>query len=103
MTTTTDKTLDQMLAEAQPTLVEFMRAGNARSEEESIIIDGLKARFDGRANIVAVDGSHNQDLMRAYKVGSYPTFILFKDGQQAWRDSGHKTYEELAKMIESFV
>lgn len=101
--TETDKTLTRMLGEARPTLVEFMRGGNGRSEEEGIIMDGLKARFGDQANILTVDGSENQDLMRAYKVGSYPTFILFKDGEEAWRDSGHKPYEELARMIESFV
>ncbi|MDE6526379.1 MAG: thioredoxin family protein [Muribaculaceae bacterium] len=95
-----DKRLDEYLGQARPTLVEFGRPGR---NEDTDVMARLGDTYAGRANVMAIDGSQSQDLVRAYKIITYPTFILFKDGQEAWRDAGHKTYEELDRMIRDFV
>ena len=50
-----------------------------------------------------IDGTENPDLMKEYKVDTYPTFIIFKDGQEAWRDSGVKGAGELHHLLSDFV
>ena len=101
--TDTDKTLKGLLSEDKPTLVVFYRADCAKKEEQGKVLDDLASDFRDRANIYRIDGTANQDLMKEYKVGAYPTFILFTDGQEAWRDTGHKPYSELADMIRRFI
>ena len=95
-----DKRLEAHLGSAQPTLVEFYRGPKAENDETMI---RLEAEFEGRAHVMSIDGAGSEDLVKAYKVGSYPTFILFKDGQEAWRDGGEKSYGELADMIRRFI
>lgn len=95
--------LSGFLSQAKPTLVEFYRPDCARYGENVEVIAELRQRLGDRANIVTVNGHAQQDLMTAYKVDKYPTFILFKDGQEAWRDSGHKPLSELEHMVRSFI
>ena len=54
-------------------------------------------------NIVVgiVDIDENPDLVREYKVGSYPTFIIFKNGVEAARFSGmHSKYDLMNKVMQ---
>lgn len=41
--------------------------------------------------------------MNEFNVKSFPTWILYKDGQEVWRDSGEKPALELEDMIDRFV
>ena len=95
--------LSQLLAEAKPTLVEFYRPGCAKCEESLATLEQLRQRLADKANVVAVDGTANQDLMKAYKVDSYPTYVLFKYGAVAWKDSGAKPFGELEHMVRDFI
>lgn len=95
--------LADLLAQSKPTLVEFESPKSERSAEMEPIMENLHKLFGDRANIVTIDGTENQDLMRQYKVATYPTYILFKDGQEAWRDAGRKKFEELEHMVRNFI
>lgn len=83
-----------------PVLVEFYRPD--KSEDQGVL-SHLESDFGSNAKIVCVNGTQSPELMKAYKVDTYPTFLLFKDGQVAWRDSGSKGYDELHHMVERFV
>lgn len=96
----TSKKLADYLSSTAPTLVEFYGAGKA---EDAEVMVRLKNEFEGKANVLTIDGTENQELMKTYKVDTYPTFLLFKDGQVAWRDSGRKGFDELRHMIEDFI
>lgn len=96
----TIKKFADCISDASTMLVEFFRPGKAEDEG---VMSHLECALKGKAGVLAVDGAENPELMRAYNVGSYPTFILFKDGQEAWRDSGHKGFDELRHMVEKFI
>lgn len=97
---TTEKKLAAYLGETAPTLVEFYRPGK---EEDPAVINQVRDRMGGKANVMRIDGTENPDLMKEYKVDTYPTFIIFKDGQEAWRDSGVKGAGELHHLLSDFV
>lgn len=101
--TETEKTLAAMLAETKPTLVEFYRPDCPKKEEAEGVMNELKARMGNRANVLRIDGTAEPGLMKEYKIGAYPTVLLFKDGQVAWRDTGHKPLSELEHMVREFI
>lgn len=101
--TTTDTKLQQYLAESKPTLVEFYNPEKECCQAMTHVFDELRKRIGDRANIVQINGRESEDLMKEYKVDTYPTYILFKDGQEAWRDSGRKPVQELEHMVHSFI
>lgn len=99
----TDKLLAQYLNEAKPLLVEFFNPEKECCQAMQHVIEDLRHRIGDKANILQIDGKNNEDLMAQYKIATYPSYILFKDGQEAWRDSGRKPVQELEHMVRSFI
>ena len=98
-----DDQLVQYLGEAKPTLVCFFSPTCPRCAEMRPVIEEKKKKIGDRANFVEVDTTQSQDLMKTYKVDSHPYYILFKDGQEVWRDGGRKPYSEIIDMVRRFI
>ena len=98
-----DKTLVEALGDSKPTLVEFYNPEKECCRAMDHVLDELRKSIGDKANVLQIDGTASEDLMTEYKVDTYPTFILFKDGAEAWRDSGRKPVQELEHMIRSFI
>ncbi len=88
---------------SHPTLLEFYATWCPHCQKMMPIVEDLKELYEGRANIIQIEGEAHEDLMDEYKVKSFPTWILYKDGQEVWRDSGEKPALELEDMIDRFV
>lgn len=90
------------LKDTKPTLVEFFTSGEAHSDETLPVITELSARTGDKANIIAVDTRVNSELVEKYHIHSVPTWIIFRDGQEAWRTGGRLPLEELEDMVKRF-
>ncbi|MDE6265361.1 MAG: thioredoxin family protein [Paramuribaculum sp.] len=93
------KSLVEKIKESVPTLVVFQHAGNQDAVEVKYLLQELRAKYGDRVSIVRVDASYNGEYKVHYKLEEYPTFILFKDGQELMRESGRKTLGELEDML----
>lgn len=94
------KSFVEKIKESVPTLVVFQHAGNQDAVEVKYLIQELKSKFADRANIERVDASYNGEYKVHYKLEEYPTYILFKEGQELMRESGKKTAAQLEEMIQ---
>lgn len=95
--------LSVALADSRPTLVEFYSDTCSRCAEMMPVVKELKAKMGDKAHILQIEGNANSELRTKYHVHSCPTWILFKDGQECWRDGGVKPLSELEDMINRFV
>lgn len=102
-TTTLLSQIERALKDTKPTLVEFYTAGDAHSEETLPVITELSAKDDRKANIIAVETSANPELVNEYHIHSVPTWIIFRDGQEAWRAGGRLPLSELEDMVDRFA
>ena len=93
------KKIDEIVKESIPTLAVFMHAGNQDAVEVKYHVEELKSKYDGKARIERVDDSFDGELKLKYKIREYPTYILFKEGQELMRESGRKSEAELEDMI----
>ncbi|MBD5171796.1 MAG: thioredoxin family protein [Bacteroidales bacterium] len=92
--------LEKTLSASEPTLVAFIHAAESNAVDVKYILEELKKQYDGRARVIRVDSSYNRPVIERYKLSEYPTFILFKEGQELMRESGEKTVGELAQLID---
>jgi thioredoxin 1 len=67
------------------------------------IVTQLASDFDGRALVGTVDVNAQGSLARVYAVTAVPTFVFFKNGREASRQSGTTTYEDLAGKLQALL
>ncbi|MDE6006230.1 MAG: thioredoxin family protein [Muribaculaceae bacterium] len=94
------KTFEEVINETVPTLVVFQHAGHQDAVEVKYMFEELRKKYDGRANVMRVDASYNEPLWTRFQVHAFPTYILFKEGQELMRESGKKTIGELSQLVE---
>ncbi|MDE6480116.1 MAG: hypothetical protein K2L45_07570 [Muribaculaceae bacterium] len=93
------KTFDKAIKESKPTLVVFLHHGGQDVVEVKYITDGIKSKYADKANVVRADDTYGK-LKVEYKLEEYPTYILFKEGQELMRERGRKTESQLSEMID---
>lgn len=100
--TVNEQTLNEMLNADRPTLVMFYEPTDPRCQEEMPQFDEAVSMLDGQAHIAKIDATATPAIAAKYHVHNYPTFILFTDGQEAWRTIGRTPYAELKDMVKRF-
>ncbi len=65
----------------------------------SPILKEVKDELGDGVTIIKIDVDKNESLAAKYQVKGVPTFLLFKDGKQIWRQSGIIQKEELLHII----
>ena len=65
-------------------------------------IEEFKKLMEGTLEVVLVDIDQEPALTDFYTVESTPTFILFRKGQQLWRQSGELPLERLERAVKGF-
>ncbi len=65
------------------------------------VLDEIKAELGDRVRIVKVDVDENTDLAVQLKVMGVPTFMLYRNGQELWRQAGVMTKAGLKHVVEA--
>lgn len=63
------------------------------------ILNEVKQHFGEQLSIIKIDVDKNQALARNFGIQGVPTLILYKGGQQIWRQSGLLPKSELVRII----
>jgi thioredoxin len=50
-------------------------------------------------SILKIDGGSQDELVKSYQIGSFPTLVLFKNGEEIKRVSGFQTKESLIELF----
>ena len=85
-----------------PVLVDFHADWCGPCQVMSPILKEIKSQLKDIVSIIKVNVDKNPVLSGKYHVRSVPTFILFKEGQLVWRQSGIIKKEELINIINKF-
>lgn len=92
------KTFESRIKEGIPSLAVFMHAGAHDAVEIRSLAEGLRKHFGDRINLLRIDASYDHRLKHQYDILRYPTWILFKDGEELQRETGEKKLGELIEM-----
>lgn len=85
----------------QAVLVDFYADWCGPCKMLAPILKEVKKDLEDGIKIIKIDVDKNQPLAAKYQVRGVPTMILFKNGEQVWRQSGVLQKNDIINVIKS--
>jgi len=85
----------------QAVLVDFYADWCGPCKMLAPILKEVKKDLEDGIKIIKIDVDKNQPLAAKYQVRGVPTMILFKNGEQVWRQSGVLKKNDIINVIKS--
>lgn len=84
-------------------LVEFFATWCPHCQRMAPVIEKIKEQLSGKVDVYQFDIDKNTELADNEKVDTIPTLIIYRNGQQVWRESGEMDGLALLDKIQSFM
>lgn len=81
------------------TLVDFYATWCGPCKMMHPVLEQLKEDFGESIRIIKIDVDKNEAISTQYRIMSVPTFMLFKNGEAVWRQSGTIRLNDLKNFI----
>lgn len=88
-----------LIANNKLLLVDFFATWCGPCKTLAPILEEVSKQTHGKVKIIKVDVDKNQTLAGKLGVRGVPTLILYKNGDQVWRQSGVVPTNELVRLI----
>jgi thioredoxin 1 len=95
------KSFNDIINQEIPVLVDFTADWCGPCKSMAPVLKQLKAELKDSISIIKIDVDANQALAAKYQVQGVPTFMVFKQGKQVWRQSGMQSISQLKQAISS--
>ena len=95
-----DNPVDKARLSGKPSLVDFGSKGCAPCDMLAPILDTLRKKYEGKANVLFISVVEEEILAARYGIESIPVQIFFdKDGKEVFRHTGFFPREEIEKKM----
>ncbi|MCY2930155.1 MAG: thioredoxin domain-containing protein [Planctomycetota bacterium] len=95
-----DNPVDKARRSGRPSLVDFGSQGCRPCEMLAPILETLKTKYEGKANVVFVSVREEQILSSRYGIQAIPVQVFFdKDGKEVFRHVGFFPQDEIEKQM----
>ena len=94
---------NEVIKSSPVVLVEFFASWCPHCQRMMPIVAQIKELLAGQVNVYQYDIDDNSELASEEGADSIPTFIIYKDGKEVWRESGEMDGQVLLSKIESYT
>ena len=93
------KSFSEIVNQNVPVLVDFYADWCGPCKSMAPVLKQLKSELKDAVKIIKINVDTNQALAAKYQVQGVPTFMVFKNGKQTWRQSGMQSVSQLKQAI----
>jgi len=93
----------EIISSNSPTLIDFYRENNEDNELIHNVLRDVAAALGDKAKVIKIDVSKNDKLVDALRIKGTPTFIIYKNSEMKWRQSGEQDANTLINLVEQFM
>jgi thioredoxin 1 len=86
-----------------PVLIDFFADWEGDSIDLHSVLRNVAAALGDKAKVIKIDIEKNETLANALRIKGNPTFIIYKDGEMKWRQSGNQDANTLISLVEQYI
>jgi len=93
----------ELISSDIPVLIDFFAEWDDEENNLHSILRDVAAALGDRAKVIKIDMEKNETLANALRIKGNPTFIIYKNGEMKWRQSGDQDANTLISLVEQYV
>lgn len=97
------ETFNDVISSDRLVLVDFFATWCGPCKAMHPVLENLKRQLGESIHIIKVDIDKHQQTAMQYGVQAVPTLMLFRNGQQLWRQSGALSLQQLLAVINPYL
>ncbi|MDA0178267.1 MULTISPECIES: thioredoxin family protein [Mesoflavibacter] len=86
-----------------PVLLDFFTEWNETSKSMHPVLRDVAAALGNKAKVIKIDVDKNKALSEALRVKTLPTFIIYKNGEMKWRQTGQHDANALINIVQQYI
>lgn len=86
-----------------PVLIDFFAEWEEDTVDLHSMLRDVAAALGDKAKVIKIDIEKNETLANALRIKGNPTFIIYKDGEMKWRQSGIQDANTLISLVQQYV
>ena len=92
----------EIISIKKPVLIDFFTDWNDAQNSLDTLRD-VAAALGDKAKVIKIDIKKNEILADALRVKGNPTFMIYKNGEMKWRQTGEQDANTLISLVQQYV
>ena len=85
-----------------PVLIDFYIELTEATDDLHSVLRDVAAALGDKAKVIKIDVEKNETLANALRIKGNPTFIIYKEGEMKWRQTGDQDANTLINLVEQY-
>ncbi len=86
-----------------PVLIDFFAHWDEPKDTLNDVLRDVAAALGDKAKVIKVDIDKNETLANALRIKGNPTYIIYKNGEMKWRQSGEQDANTLINLVQQYL
>jgi thioredoxin 1 len=92
----------ELISVDQPVLIDFFFDWEEVDDSSDTLRD-VAAALGDKAKVIKIDIKKNEPLAEALRVKGNPTFMIYKNGEMKWRQTGEQDANTLIGLVQQYL